>query len=63
MDDGKAETYKTAATIIEANKIMITYNSDQIIYLEKSGDYYTISGSPIYFINPGSDDMPLKKIE
>jgi hypothetical protein len=34
-----------------------------IIYIEKLDDEFFISGSPIYFINPGSDDRPLKKIK
>lgn len=33
-----------------------------IIFLEKDENEYNISGEPIYFINPGSDNLQIKKI-
>lgn len=52
---------------IDNEKIKINYDlsSDDMgtIYIEKSNDKFYISGNPIYFINPGNNEMPLKKIK
>lgn len=34
-----------------------------IIFLEKDENEFIISGEPIYFINPGNDNVSIKKIE
>ena len=34
-----------------------------VIYIQKSGDQYIISGEPITNINPGNDEFPLKKVK
>ncbi|GAA5084048.1 hypothetical protein GCM10023210_03410 [Chryseobacterium ginsengisoli] len=49
-------------------KIKIIYNpssEDEMgtIYIEKLDSDYFISGNPIYFINPGNNEMPLEKIK
>lgn len=68
-DDGSKESYSNIKTeIINKDKIKIIYNSSfedemGIIYIEKSDNKYYISGNPIYFINPGNNEMPLKKIQ
>lgn len=68
-DDGSKENYSNIkAEIINKDKIKIIYNSSfedemGIIYIEKSDNGYYISGNPIYFINPGNNEMPLKKIQ
>jgi hypothetical protein len=68
-DDGSKESYfNIKAEIINKDKIKIIYNpsfEDEmgIIYIEKSDNEYYISGNPIYFINPGNNEMPLKKIQ
>ncbi|WP_426477695.1 hypothetical protein ACP3T3_21225 [Chryseobacterium sp. CBSDS_008] len=52
---------------VNHQKIKIKYDdsSDEmgIIYIEKSDDNYFISGNPIYFINPGNNEMPLQKMK
>lgn len=52
---------------IDNEKIKINYDSSSddmgTIYIEKSDDKFYISGNPIYFINPGNNEMPLKKIK
>jgi len=52
---------------VNTQKIKIKYDdsSDEmgVIYIEKSDDNYFISGNPIYFINPGNNEMPLQKIK
>lgn len=54
------------ATMMDADKIRIPFNPQAeemgTIYLQKSGGGYLISGSPVYFINPGNEDFPLQKI-
>lgn len=67
-DGSKASTYKNLKSdFVEKDKIRINFNPhDQemgIIYIEKLDDEYYISGDPIYFINPGNNEMPLKKIK
>ncbi|EJL74232.1 hypothetical protein [Chryseobacterium populi] len=66
-DGGKPEIYKNLKSdFIQKDKIKINFNPKYeemgIIYIEKLDNEYYISGSPIYYINPGSDDMPLKKL-
>lgn len=52
---------------IDNGKIKINYDSSSddmgTIYIEKSDRKFYISGNPIYFINPGNNEMPLKKIK
>jgi len=52
---------------ISNEKIRINYDTSSddmgIIYIERSGNDYFISGNPIYFINPGNNEMPLKKLK
>lgn len=68
-DDGSKESYTNIkAEKLNENKIKIVYNSlfdDEmgIIYLEKSDNLYTISGTPIYMINPGNEEAEIKKIK
>lgn len=63
----KKEYSNIKAEKINSEKIKITYDNSSddmgIIYIEKSDDNYFISGNPIYFINPGNNEMPLKKIK
>lgn len=66
-DDGDQESYShIKAEILNDDKIKLVFDpslEDEmgIIYIEKSDDTYLISGYPIYFINPGNDEMPLIK--
>lgn len=67
-EEGTTNKYsKLKAEEINHQKIKIKYNdsSDEmgVIYIEKSVDNYFISGNPIYFINPGNNEMPLQKIK
>ncbi|AZA81931.1 hypothetical protein C1637_24710 [Chryseobacterium lactis] len=68
-DDGDQENYSNIkAEIINKDKIKIIYNASfkddmGTIYIEKSDDDFYISGNPIYFINPGNNEMPLNKIK
>ncbi|MFC0427618.1 hypothetical protein [Chryseobacterium scophthalmum] len=67
-DDGKPEIYKNLkSNFVQKNKIKINFNPKYeemgIIYIEKVENEYYISGSPIYFINPGNDEMPLRKVK
>lgn len=68
-EDGNTENYShIKAERIDDDTIKIVYNpsfEDEmgVIYIEKSGHEYLISGNPIYFINPGNGEMPLKKIK
>jgi len=52
---------------VDNGKIKINYDtsSDDMgtIYIEKSDNEFYISGNPIYFINPGNNEMSLKKIK
>lgn len=65
-DDGAKETFSNIkAEQINPDKIKIKYDSSEnemgIIYIEKSGNKYFISGNPIYFINPGTREGELIK--
>lgn len=66
-DGGDKESYShIEAEILNGDKIKLVFNpalEDEmgIIYIEKSDDTYLISGYPIYFINPGNNEMPLVK--
>lgn len=65
-DDDAKETYlNIKAEKINPDKIKIKYDSSEnemgIIYIEKSGYNYFISGNPIYFINPGTNEGELVK--
>jgi len=67
-EEGTTNTYsKLKAEEINHQKIKIKYDDSPeemgIIYIEKSDDNYFISGNPIYFINPGNNEMPLQKIK
>lgn len=67
-DGEKPKTFKKLKSrLIQKNKIEINFNPQYkemgIIYIEKKDEEYFISGSPIYFINPGNNEMPLKKIK
>jgi hypothetical protein len=63
------ETYSDlAAEKVAENKIKVTYNASYeddmgIVYIEKEGSNYYISGNPIYFINPGTNEGTLVKTE
>ncbi|WP_312399267.1 hypothetical protein [Chryseobacterium sp.] len=50
---------------VDNDKIKISYNpsSDDmgLIFIERSDNEYYISGNPIYFINPGNNEMSLQK--
>ncbi|SMO47101.1 hypothetical protein [Flavobacterium nitrogenifigens] len=66
-DGEKAESYKNLkAESIAEDKIKIVFNKKYdelgIIYIQKNGKQYTISGEPISNINPGNDEYPLKKM-
>ncbi|MBP2619055.1 hypothetical protein [Chryseobacterium jejuense] len=66
-DGGDKESYShIRAEKLNDDKIKIIFNpslEDEmgIIYIEKSDNTYLISGYPIYFINPGNNEMPLIK--
>ncbi|MFC0778038.1 ankyrin repeat domain-containing protein [Flavobacterium sp. HJSW_4] len=66
-DDGSKENYlNVRGEKISDNKIKVVYNKTYedemgIIFLEKRGDYFYISGNPIYFINPGNKEYEIKK--
>lgn len=68
-EDGIKSNYShIRAKNISSEKIEIIYDSSLegemgTIYIEKSNNGYFISGNPIYFINPGNNEMPLKKIK
>ncbi|THV61887.1 hypothetical protein [Chryseobacterium candidae] len=67
-EEGTTNKYsKLNAEEVNHQKIKIKYDdsSDEmgIIYIEKSDDNYFISGNPIYFINPGNNEMPLQKLK
>lgn len=68
INDGEdKESYShIRAEKLNDDKIKIIFNpslEDEmgIIYIEKSDNAYLISGYPIYFINPGNNEMPLIK--
>lgn len=67
-DDNKQETYNhIVGELINPEKLKINFNINYdemgIIFLEKDEDGFSISGEPIYFINPGNDNVSIKKIE
>lgn len=67
-EEGTTNKYsKLRAEEVNHQKIKIKYDdsSDEMgtIYIEKSDNSYFISGSPIYFINPGNNEMPLQKLK
>ena len=67
-EDGTKTNYShQKAEKIDSEKIKIAYDSSSddmgTIFIEKSDGQYFISGNPIYFINPGNNKMPLKKIK
>lgn len=67
-DEGKPENYKNLKSyFVQKDKIRINFNPKYkdmgIIYIEKLDNEYYISGNPIYFINPGNNEMPLKKVK
>ncbi len=67
-DESKPKIYKNIKSkFIQKDKISIAFNPKDkemgVIYIEKLDDEFFISGSPIYFINPRNDDLPLKKIK
>lgn len=67
-DDNVPEVYnKIAGELITPEKLKINYNpaDDEmgVLFLEKEGNEFTIFGKPIYFINPGNDNLPIKKTE
>ncbi|WP_147473937.1 hypothetical protein [Chryseobacterium nematophagum] len=68
-DDGSKENYSHLQAVkLNDEKIKIVFNSSLedemgVIYIERLDDGYVISGNPIYFINPGNNEMPLKKIK
>ena len=65
-DGEKPETYNnTVGEMISNDKMKITFNKKYddmgIVYIQKNGNNYIISGDPISSINPGNDEFPLKK--
>lgn len=67
-DEDQVKIYKNIkGKFIQKDKISIAFSPKDgemgIIYVEKLDDEFFISGKPIYFINPGNDDLPLKKIK
>ena len=67
-DGTKSNFTHVKAEKINEEKIKIIYDSSTnddmgTIFIEKSDGQYFISGNPIYFINPGNNEMPLKKIK
>lgn len=67
-DEDRPEIYKNIRSkFVTKDKISIPFSPKDkemgIIYVEKLDNEFYISGSPIYFINPGSDDLPLKKVK
>ena len=67
-EEGITNNYSSLkAAKIDNEKIRIDYDSSSddmgTVYIEKSDDRFYISGNPIYFINPGNNEMPLKKIK
>lgn len=68
IEEGVKNKYSSIkADEISNEKIKINYDnsSDNMgtIYIERSGNNYFISGNPIYFINPGNNEMPLQKLK
>lgn len=66
--ESRSKIYKNIKSrFVQKDKISIAFNPKDkemgTICIEKVGNEFFISGSPIYFINPGNDDFPLKKIK
>ena len=63
----KYEYKKMEAAISDDNKIKIVFDNKLkemgIIYIEYINNLYYISGTPIYFINIGTESQELNKIE
>ena len=55
------------AAISDNNKIKIVFDNELkemgTIYIEYINNFYYISGTPIYFINIGTESQELNKIE
>ena len=67
-EDNKPEVYNhIVGELINPEKLKINFNINYdemgIIFLEKDEDEFSISGEPIYFINPGNDNLSIKKIK
>ncbi|BFO66895.1 hypothetical protein [Chryseobacterium sp. KCF3-3] len=67
-EEGTKNKYsQLKAEQVNNTKIKINYDNSSedmgTIYIEKSDNSYFISGSPIYFINPGNNEMPLQKLK
>ncbi|MCL9805313.1 hypothetical protein NAT51_07260 [Flavobacterium amniphilum] len=67
-DGSPPQIYKNlSAEELSSDKIKIVFNEkyDEMgeVYLDKDGDNYSISGKPIYFINPGNDNYPIEKLK
>ncbi|SFN25531.1 hypothetical protein SAMN05421594_1871 [Chryseobacterium oleae] len=67
-EEGRKNKYSPLkAEEVNNGKIKINYNNTSgdmgIICIEKYDNNYFISGSPIYFINPGNNEMPLHKLK
>ncbi|MEC3875467.1 hypothetical protein [Chryseobacterium salviniae] len=67
-EDGIENKYPhIKAEEVNNEKIKINYDPPSgdmgTIYVEKSDNEFFISGQPIYFINPGNNEMPLKKVK
>lgn len=67
-DEQSPEIYQNLeAEELTTDKIKIIFNEKYEemgeIYIEKNKDNYSISGQVIYFINPGNESYPLKKIK
>jgi hypothetical protein len=69
IDGEDKEVYSDLiAEKVAENKIKLVYNSSYeddmgIIYIEQQGKNYYLSGNPIYFINPGTNEGLLVKLE
>ena len=65
--EDKYEYKKMEAAISDNNKIKIVFDNKLkemgIIYIEYINNLYYISGTPIYFINIGTESQELNKIE
>jgi len=66
-EEGTTNKYsKLRAEEVNTQEIKIKYDDSPdemgVIYIEKLDDDYFISGNPIYFINPGNNEMALQKI-
>ena len=65
--DGEAENvYKNLKAVTEnPDKLKIVFNPKTgdmgVLYLEREDDDYYFSGQPVYFINPGSEQLLAKK--